>query len=53
MDPIECPYCGIDLTEWPGHDLFHCKMTAEGRAEVQVEELKELWLLEKPLEEKE
>jgi hypothetical protein len=49
---IECPFCGLDLLEFPEHDLFHCKMTVEGRKEVQTTELEEIWDLGGP-EEKE
>ena len=55
MDPcIECPYCGLDLLGelGQGHDLFRCKMTAEGRAEIQTEELQEIWDLDSGPEEK-
>ena len=49
---VECPYCGLDLLEWPNHDLFFCWMTAEGRAQTQVEELEEIWDLDGPEEKK-
>ena len=46
MDPcIECPYCGLDLLGELGHahDLFRCRMTVEGRKEVQTKELEEIF----------
>ena len=49
MDPcIECPYCGLDLLGELGHahDLFRCRMTVEGRKEVQTRELEEIFDLE-------
>ena len=47
MDPcVECPYCGLNLLEWPDHDLFHCKLTVEGRKETQTKELEEIFNLE-------
>jgi hypothetical protein len=47
MSPtIECPYCGLNLVEFPDHDLFHCKMTEAGRQEVQTEELEQAFRLE-------
>jgi hypothetical protein len=51
MDPcIECPYCGLDLLGelGRGHDLFHCKLTVEGRKETQTKELEEIFNLEDP-----
>lgn len=47
MDPVvECPYCGLNLSELPDHDLFSCKMQAKSRAESQVKALERLYELQ-------